>query len=842
MPLYQLVLSFPTNVGDTPPKIRLQYDASDPEAMAANPTWPDTPFLLPEEGLIRIWRRADTVLDPSAAEARWTSGPQGDFVAPEVAYTEQDLEGEAFDEDGVVTLYIQGVRAGVGTVQFWLDVDGDGPGGFALADEVKYTALDIDIIGNSLNMEGFDPSEALAGAYGPMTAALAEQMGNNPAANPLGMILIVNDNDDDGDGIVDWADGYNLDGSLTPNADDRAANPTTTPWVKKEEQFAKIEVKFDGFDFSANSKARIRIDYDASPPLKVDPVWHVPTDDGLLRLWTKDGYEPRRGASIVSKLSVDTLNGYYVPPRSYGRSDWQKMGLGPTNNTLTLFLEAVRTAPAPNYTTTVTVMIDPNGNGEWHAVATLLVRPVRINLDVNANDSLDDPVDGATNYLPGYAGVPVLSSGTTMHTMTYLGQAMKLIAEGLGSEAGISRVWFRMNGLDVSSHLGYASNTPATAVPGNFDYSFDPALDVLDADGIIAEGRTWVDFYARDYGGSAIVEVYVEGSGWGPRFLYALDVPADSDGDGIADRWEREMGALWNLQFGDSYPINPAFFVPWQDNERVDPDGANMDGFHDMPEHRVSGDGKTVFQEYRGYIVSGGEKGFTGGHVRLEPHYKELLVEMDVMGLRDEPPAPPWMPTDAQLSALMGTIATRYNHLRHGSGVKLYWVEDEMWGFRSPYMAFPTIAVAELYLLARKNPLLTGFVPLLFADVLFAPPGVLGVAPPRGGSIVFLGALGTWAAAPGNTFTLNDAIQWTVAHELTHNLVELPPGGKPGWAEGEHVRDGNGNGVADEILDKAVVLYPWSNNFNAGRIYFVDIIRRELSFWTTQARAAMRRP
>jgi hypothetical protein len=86
-------------------------------------------------------------------------------------------------------------------VQFWLDVDGDGPGGFALADEVKYTALDIDIIGNSLNMEGFDPSEALAGAYGQMTAALAEQMGNNPAANPLAMIVIVNDNDDDGDGL-----------------------------------------------------------------------------------------------------------------------------------------------------------------------------------------------------------------------------------------------------------------------------------------------------------------------------------------------------------------------------------------------------------------------------------------------------------------------------------------------------------------------------------------------------------------------------------------------------------------------------------------------------------------
>jgi hypothetical protein len=203
--------------------------------MAANPTWPDTPFVLPEEGLIRIWRRADTVLDPLGG--RRPAGPaglQGDFVAPEVAYTEQDLEGEAFDEDGVVTLYIQGVRAGVGTVQFWLDVDGDGPGGFALADEVKYTALDIDIIGNSLNMEGFDPAEALAGAYGQMTAALAEQMGNNPAANPLGMIVIVNDNDDDGDGIVDWADGFNLDGSLTPNADDRAANLDTTPWATKK--------------------------------------------------------------------------------------------------------------------------------------------------------------------------------------------------------------------------------------------------------------------------------------------------------------------------------------------------------------------------------------------------------------------------------------------------------------------------------------------------------------------------------------------------------------------------------------------------------------------------------
>ena len=510
MPLYQLVLSFPTNVGDTPPKIRLQYDASDPEPMAANPMWPDTPFVLPEEGLIRIWRRDTYGWIGMAAMADWSSGLQGDFVAAGIGYTERDLEAGSYVENGRVTLYIQGVRAGVGTVQFWLDVDGDGPGGFALADEVKYTALDIDIIGNSLNMEGFDPSEALAGAYGEMTAALAEQMGNNPAANPLGMILIVNDNDDDGDGIVDWADGFNLDGSLTPNADDRAANPTTTPWATKKETFSKIQIKFEPNPFS-DPNAVFYLRYAASPPASVRPSTpnrqgeeptHTLPQNGLLRLWTEDGYLARSKDDIrgVENPALDT--GYYVGPGWYRVHDWTNLGLNAENNVLTLYVEAVKTAPGPSYTTEITVQLAPDGM-DWLPVpvATFTLRPVRIGLDVNANGSLDDAVDGVMNYLPGYAGgVAVLSTGTTFNTITFQGQQMRSIAEGIGTGSGIDGLWFQI--IQDSGHSAYAGNVTDDIFEGvghTSDFSFDPDTDLSIGTGSLEAGKAWTAFYAKDY-------------------------------------------------------------------------------------------------------------------------------------------------------------------------------------------------------------------------------------------------------------------------------------------------------------------------------------------------------
>jgi hypothetical protein len=866
MPLYQLVLSFPTNVGDTPPKIRLQYDASDPEAMAANPTWPDTPFLLPEEGLIRIWRRADTVLDRSAAEAGWTSGPQGDFVVPGVGYTEEDLEGEAFDEDGVVTLYIQGVRAGVGTVQFWLDVDGDGPGGFALADEVKYTALDIDIIGNSLNMEGFDPSEALAGAYGPMTAALAEQMENNPAANPLAMIVIVNDNDDDGDGIIDWADGFNLDGSLTPNADDRTFYDVPAPAPDKGDKFLPLLIVIDEKAL-ADERARIRITYDASPPGSVlpstpnrlgeEPTFSLP-QNGVLRLWTKDGDVPRSKQGIDGG-ALDPNKGYFVPPREYGRDDWGKLGIGPgpNNNVIKLFAEAVKLAAAPTYTTPITVELALDGvNFVKVQHANAIVRPVRIGLDVNANGILDEAVDGVMNYLPGYEGATAkVSTGTTYKTTQYAGQQMGVMVEGLG--AGVDGVLFRI--AEVTNHDGYAGNVTDAGIKvvGNRnDFSFyqhtdlpegvtDPKRNIRAAS--LAQSSWWVPLWAKDYGGWARIEVSVV-VGQKATVIHTFTIPNDADNDTVGDKWERWMVADWIRLYGPIMGTALGFFdgkrESSDDREPEDPDGdTGLLGFGGVGEHgpnsrhRTSGDGRNFWEEYRGHILDGGGhyflnpgKSHPGGHIRLSPVIKELLVEVDAMGGIAHLPAivnGNELPRRAAIVGWMNEVARGESR---GAGFMMYYVLDDV---NTPTVGGPgyfrTRASLHAYMSRQRN-LGNGiaggafdssgtyhFTHLVFVSYLSPTAGQNAWATGGQAEQDRQAAVGVdWLFTRLPTMFGVPPPQWSptfdlfvasvVSHELHHTYAWDIGGG------GGHVRDTDGDGVPGQPSDFGYLLYDYMFN------------------------------
>ena len=65
--------------------------------------------------------------------------------------------------------------------------------------------------------------------------------------------------------------------------------------------------------------------------------------------------------------------------------------------------------------------------------------------------------------------------------------------------------------------------------------------------------KTWVNFYAKDYGGAARLEarVYVQ-DGAVDKFAYGipLGVPLDMDADGFADKWEIQMGQRWTTQYG----------------------------------------------------------------------------------------------------------------------------------------------------------------------------------------------------------------------------------------------------------------------------------------------------
>jgi len=379
-PLYQLVLTFPLGIGQDPPRIKLEYSASDPEAMSPNLTWPNTPFVLPEEGLIRIWRRDTYAWIGMAAMADWTSGLQGDFVAAGVGYTERDLEAGSYVENGQVTLYIQGVRPGEGTIEFWLDVDGDGEG-YVLADTVKYSAVSVNLAIDSLNTEAF--AEPLSGDSA--SALRQDQLedynqedatvdvGDITIKAKWGKIVVANDNDEDYDGIPDYADGFNWDG-IEGNDDDRAAfdNPETEGVVERAERFVPITITLpEPLDLA---KLRLQIDYDASDPgaLTRDAaptafgLFSYTPPSGSLRIWTTDGDEQRS----MEPFYVE--GGSYVPPRYneesepsdpqfYGPADLETLGFSSEVRSVRLYVEGIKETLAD--ADRVTIRLDPDGDG-----------------------------------------------------------------------------------------------------------------------------------------------------------------------------------------------------------------------------------------------------------------------------------------------------------------------------------------------------------------------------------------------------------------------------------------------------------------------------------------------
>ena len=160
------------------------------------------------------------------------------------------------------------------------------------------------------------------------------------------------------------------------------------------------------------------------------------------------------------------------------------------------------------------------------------VRIVQAQLDVNANGSIDDAVDGVTNYMPGYEGTtPKLSTGA-FNVATFSPQHMKIVVDGLGTSTNLDYVFFELT-LNTQ-YSGYASNRSDPSVEWPWrrgDYSFKDTINIdwtfvsngsSPPPGAQMEGnKTYVDFWAKDYGGYCRVQVttkFNNGESGRPRF------------------------------------------------------------------------------------------------------------------------------------------------------------------------------------------------------------------------------------------------------------------------------------------------------------------------------------
>ncbi len=145
-----------------------------------------------------------------------------------------------------------------------------------------------------------------------------------------GKVLLVNDDDTDDDGILDFADGFNRDG-IPGDEDD----------VTPGERFIPVLLEIDpGIDLS---RSTLQIEYDASDPAAVSLTGgagdsRVTPAPGHLRLWTKPGDQPRNKNAIN-----DPQRGDFVSANvEFGPDYLQALGFSETNRKVTLYLEGVR--------------------------------------------------------------------------------------------------------------------------------------------------------------------------------------------------------------------------------------------------------------------------------------------------------------------------------------------------------------------------------------------------------------------------------------------------------------------------------------------------------------------
>jgi SdrD B-like domain len=415
----------------------------------------------------------------------------------------------------------------------------------------------------------------------------------------------------------------------------------------------------------------------------------------------------------------------------------------------------------------------------------------KFELDVNNNMSTGDIEDGFHNYMPGYiASTPQLSTGKFAAVTAISPQPLHAIFNGLGTGDGVGKVYASLS--SVSSEKGYTGNV-ADELDGIFstkDISFHPSkqkdkTDTNDDGGVDAD-KAWIDFFVRDYGAIGNLNAWVYDTNKRVRGTSSKQVVRDVDNDYLQDGWEESSVKEFTDQAGFAFTVpDLAVFSGYTNptDELQDVDQNNTDGGRDLGKHKTQGDSLTAWQEYRGFILDGGgydgagNNGHAGGHKRLSPAFKELLIEVDAMPKANVAK----MPTAAELKTVMETASKGFSNQTNGAGIRLYWVVDEP---VSTYALITSTSDATTYAQAHRNSThLSEFVHLILSSEFQHKQDLTGITYNKqgysGGCFVFPDAISTMN--PVASFL--EHIASTASHELTHAIIEAK--GKPGFASDE---------------------------------------------------------
>ncbi|MCL2103908.1 MAG: hypothetical protein FWH21_02455, partial [Kiritimatiellaeota bacterium] len=304
-------------------------------------------------------------------------------------------------------------------------------------------------------------------------------------------------------------------------------------------------------------------------------------------------------------------------------------------------------------------------------------------------------------YLPLYDGTNVMATYTRTNAAFHV-RPVRLIADV--PDTGIKEARFRL--IDITRHPGFCGNgfgfSGVHTSSGDDDFSFAYGSNLTNLTVAVTNSKATAELYCKDFGGYCQAVTQFIGSNGTVRLTVTNQIPIASNAhhqdptkrDYIADWWRQQKSNEWHTirsspQFMYDYPSLASFGIygdAHSDGEspkllQQHLNGANLS-------HGSGGDGLTVWQEYRGYWVDGGKDNnqlvggyFPGGHKRLCPFRKELLVQVAVQDIAadvgDGGAVNPnfssiWYRQIPQL--VIQDAATFYLHPTHGLGIDIYWV------------------------------------------------------------------------------------------------------------------------------------------------------------------------
>ena len=318
-------------------------------------------------GSLRLWKEPQ-----SAARNINSVVAGGDFIPANIDIPLGDIGS------GEIDLYIEGFTPsdnGLGTELISVSVANDSSranGSASAMDEIKCTIIKVDIDIDSNNDDDFDPPEQ----------NLAEDHYEdieNDNSRP-GKFMCVNNDDNDDDGIPDFADGYNLDGIIGNNDDTPAPTEKFVPVIFTIPKPIDIDT------------ALVNITYDSSDPQMVttDASGEYILPDGSMRIWTKKGHLQRIATKIVD-------GGDFIPA---GTNTALSLGFTDSNRSQEWYIEAI--APSVSIADKrILFEVDPDGivSGKQYPefIAADAVRMTIIKVDLDGLFVYDPKLENAGN-------------------------------------------------------------------------------------------------------------------------------------------------------------------------------------------------------------------------------------------------------------------------------------------------------------------------------------------------------------------------------------------------------------------------------------------------------------